>query len=240
MSAHAGLLPRYQQLRQANLALNTRLMNSLSRSVMDEGGRRLNVLEDGVLIFDSDDMMAVLMDYCIHDVRRYGVNAVEQYLSVSPPAEGSDDWALLHALRTSRFSVFAVEAIESGVGVRVRDLLRDAAVFVVDVGLSTTGRVGMVFAMRVMVADGVGMTTGAALLVGKLPKSARTELVADIRETFVGLDFHNLAPEEASDFAGAVLRTCLDDGAGERIQYIPVEEIAPPPRRLPRKKRDSK
>ncbi|MDY3552287.1 hypothetical protein R5W24_001367 [Gemmata sp. JC717] len=237
MSTHAERLPHYLQLREAGVALNSRLVEGLSRSAMNEAGRRLNMLDGGTLVLDSEDMTAVLMDYCIHDVRRYGVNAVERHLNTSPPAEGSDEWVLLHALRASQFSVFAVEAVESGVGVGVRDLLRDTTTFLADVGLGTSGRVGMVFAMRVMVADGIGMTTGAALLVGKLPKSTRAELVADIRETFAGIDFHKLAPEEASDFAAAVLRTCLDDGAGERTSYIAPEEIAPPARRPPPRRR---
>lgn len=229
MSAHAALLPRYRQLRQAGLELNNRLVKSLSKSVMNEGGRRLGVLDGDVLLLDTEDALSVLMDYCIHDVRRHGVNTAERYLSASPPAEESDERVLLHALRASRFSVFAVEAVERGVGVQVRDLLRDTTAFVVDVGFGTTARAGMVFAFRFMTADGIGMTTGAALPFGKLPKAARAELAEDIRATFDGFDFNNLAPEEASDFAAAVLRTCLAEGAAEDIAYLPVNDE--PPRR---------
>lgn len=235
MGTHADLLPRYRQLRQAGLELNTRLGASLSQSAFREGGRKLGLLDGDQLFLDTEDAVAVLTDFCIHDVRRRGVNAVEEFLRTSPPAEGSDEWVLLHALRASRFGVFAVEAVERGVGVRVRDLLRGTTAFVVDVGFGTSTKVGMVFAMRVMVADGIGMTTGAALPFGKLSKAARTELATDLRAEFAGLDFDNLAPEEATDFAGAVLRTSLADGAALDISYLSVGDD--PPRRRPRRKK---
>src|SRR6476659_8597276 len=103
MSAHAELLPRYKKLREAGVQLNRRLVKTLSRSVMGEGGRKLGILEGNELLLDTEDEMSVLMDYCIHDVRRYGLNAVERYLQSSPPPADSDEWVLLQALRVSRF-----------------------------------------------------------------------------------------------------------------------------------------
>jgi hypothetical protein len=237
MGTHADLLPRYRQLRQAGLELNTRLGASLSQSVFHEGGRKLGVLDGDQLFLDTEDAIAVLTDFSIHDVRRRGVNAVEEFLRTSPPAEGSDEWVLLHALRASRFGMFAVEAVERGVGVQVRDLLRDTTAFLVDVGFGTSAKAGMVFAMRVMVADGIGMTTGAALPFGKLSKAARAELVGDLRTEFAGMDFDNLAPEEATDFAGALLRTCLADGAAADISYRGAGDEPPPSRRRPSRKK---
>ena len=148
MTPHAELLPRYKGLRQSGIELNTRLVETLSRSVINEGGRKLGLLEDDVLLLDTDDELAVLMDYCLHDVRRYGVTAVEAYLEMSPPPPDSDDAILLPALRASYFSLFAVEAVEAGVGVHVRDLLRDERSFLVDVGFSQSVRAHMVLAAQ--------------------------------------------------------------------------------------------
>ncbi len=83
MTRHAELLPRYQHLRRAGLELNNRLVKLASRSVLDEGGEKLGVLERNVLTLDTEDEIAVVMDYCLHDVRR-GLNAVERHLSESP------------------------------------------------------------------------------------------------------------------------------------------------------------
>lgn len=235
MSEHADLLPRYKRLRAAGVELNTRLVKSLSRSAIGESGRKLGLLFGNDLTMDTHDVLDVVMDYAIHDVRRFGINAIENYLNTTPPPEGSDDWVLLHALRVSRFSVFVVEGAEAGVGVHVRDLLRDDALFIVDVGFGSSVGAGMVVATRVMVAEGIGMTTGASLPLGTMSKPQRTRLVKDIRETFAGMDFGNLSPEEASDFAGSVLRTCLEDGAATRISYRAPR--AAPKRARGRKKR---
>src|SRR5947209_17605733 len=91
MTGHAGLLPRYQHLRRVGLELNNRLVETISRSVLDEGGKKLGILKRNVLTLDTEDEIAVLMDYCIHDVRRHGVNAVERYLAESTSAPEPDE-----------------------------------------------------------------------------------------------------------------------------------------------------
>jgi hypothetical protein len=235
MTTHTELLPRYKHLRQVGRKLNTRLVETLSRSVMNEGGRRLGILEGDALLLDTEDEIAVLMDYCIHDVRRHGINTVEEFLRSSPPPAESDEWILLQALRQCRFSVFVVESSESGVGVYVRDLLRDESLFLVDVGLSQSAPVGMILAARLMAPEGIGMTTGAALPVDTLSPAERAGFVEELRDAFKGVDFRNLSPEEASDFAGTVIRTCLAEGAAEGIAYVELSGE----KRRGRKKRSS-
>lgn len=220
MTQHAELLARYKQLRQIGLQLNNRLVNTLSRNILDEGGKRLGILKKNALVLDSEDEMAVLMDYCIHDVRRQGVNAIERYLVESPPSPDSDEMKLLQALRQARYSFFAVESVEPGVGVHVHDLLRDEPLFLIDVGFSQTACPGMILAARVMTPGGIGMTTGAALPVGMLASTERTRFLQSIKTIFKDRDFRRLPPEEASELAATVIRTCLQQGAAAHIRYI--------------------
>jgi hypothetical protein len=180
----------------------------------------LGILEGDVLLLDTEDELAALMDYCLHDVRRHGVNAIEGFLQSSPPPAESDEWVLLQALRASRFSLFAVESVEQGVGVHVRDLLRDETMFLLDTGFGRSASIGMVLAARVMAPEGIGMTTGAALPLGVMDPTKRARLLEDLEETFKGMDFRNLTPEEASDFAGTVIRSCLEQGAAAGIAYV--------------------
>src|SRR5439155_8740576 len=112
MTRHAELLPRYKHLRRVGLELNNRLVKTVTRSILDEGGKKLGILKRDVLTLDTEDEIAVLMDYCIHDVRRRGVNAVERYLATAPAAPESDEMVLLQALRQARYSLFAVESAE--------------------------------------------------------------------------------------------------------------------------------
>jgi hypothetical protein len=239
MATHAELLPRYKQLRQSGVKLNTKLGKTVSRSEMNEGGKRLGILDGDVLLLDSEDEIAVLMDYCLHDVRRYGVTPIQRYLQSNPPPEGSDEWVLLQALTRSWFSVFAVKSTEPGVGVQLEDLLRGGECFIVDVSFGQTASAGMVMAMRVMEADGITMTTGAALPMGRMTAAMRRRLAEGLRDEFEGVDFTNMAPEEASDLAATVLSHCLEHGAAAAIGYAaPGELKAPAPRaKRPRKPR---
>ncbi|MDB5308199.1 MAG: hypothetical protein JWO38_2401 [Gemmataceae bacterium] len=220
MARHAELLARYKHLRQVGLELNNRLVETLPRDVVDEGGRKLGILKRNVLTLDTEDEIAVLMDYCLHDVRRPGGNAVERYLEASPPAPDSDEWVLLQALKKARFSLFVVESTEPGVGVHVRDLLRDELLFLVDVGFGQTAPAGLVLAARIMAPEGIGMTTGAALPVGVLSPDERARFLDGLKATSRGMDFGDLSTEQASAFTTTVIRTSLRQGAAERIRYV--------------------
>jgi hypothetical protein len=226
MSTHTDSLPRYKQLRQSGVKLNEKLGKMVSRSEMDEGGKKLGILDGDILLLDTEDEIAVLMDYCLHDVRRYGVTPIQRYLRANPPPEGSDEWVLLQALTRSRFSVFAVKSAEPGVGVQLEDLLRGGECFLTDVSFGQTASAGMVMAMRVMEADGITMTTGAALPMGKMSAAQRRQLAEGLRNEFKGVDFANMAPEEASDFAATVLSYCLEEGAAEAIAYAKPGELS--------------
>ena len=124
MSQHAELLARYKRLRQVGLELNNRLVETISRSALDEGGKKLGVLKGNHLTVDTEDVVSVLMDYCLHDVRRNGINAIERYLAEPPSPPQPDELILLHALRQAKFTLFVAESVSPAVGVHGRDLMR--------------------------------------------------------------------------------------------------------------------
>ncbi len=230
MTEYREMLARYQQLRQVALQLNNRLVKTLSRDVLNEGGRKLGILKKDVLVLDTEDEIAVLMDYCIYDVRRQGKNAVERYLADSPPPPGSDERLLLEAMLQARFSLLVVESAEPGLGVHVRDLLREEALFVMDVSFGNTALPGMVLAARLFAPDGILRTTGAALPVGMLPARERDRFLQRLTATFQDDDFRRMSPERASEFTATILRTCLQAGAAEHIRYDESGGAGLPPR----------
>ena len=93
-------------------------------------------------------------------LRRMAGTIRQETLRASAPAPESDDWVLLQALRQARYSLFAADATEPGVGVHARDLLRDDPLVIVDVGFSRSASVGTVLAARTVSPDGISMTTG--------------------------------------------------------------------------------
>jgi hypothetical protein len=105
-------------------------------------------------------------------------------------------------------------------GVHVRDLLLDKPLFLTDVGFSHTTPLGMVLAARVMAPDGITMTTGAALPVGVLSAAERLRFLQDVTKLGPNADFRPLSAEQASEMAASVIRTCLQAGAAEHIEYI--------------------
>lgn len=216
----AELLARYKRLREVGLGLNHKLLKLLSREEIQEGGRRLGILKKETLVFDSEDMVAVLMDYCLHALRRDGRNTIERVLHDTPPPEGSDERILLEAKRQAYYSLFVVEETEPGCWLRLRDLLRDESVELVDIGLSTTGERGAVFASRVMSPDGINMTTGAGLPVGRSSLRQAERFAREIKGLFPETDFHRPTPEQATDATTMLIRMCLETGAGERIAYV--------------------
>ncbi|HEV8059193.1 MAG TPA: SEC-C metal-binding domain-containing protein [Gemmataceae bacterium] len=223
MTHHYASVARYHQLRQAGMKVNNRLVKSLPRSLIEQGAKNLGISKKNRIELDTEDEVAVLMDYCIHDLRQQNVNAVERLLKDSPPKPESDEFVLMHALGKARYSLFAVEAIEPGVGVELRDLLRDENQFIVDIGFSRSAQIGLVMALRVMTPEGIGMTTGTGLPVGVLSEVDRSKLVQEMLSIVPGHDIHQLTAEQTSVLNGRIIRTCLEGGAAKRIHYADPE-----------------
>jgi hypothetical protein len=219
MSEHASKLVRYKHLRHVGLELNNRLVASLSKNALEEGGKALGILRNGVFVLGNEDESNVLMDYCLHDVREDGINAIERFLAKSPPAPGSDELLILQAKRAAWYSLFVVEQAEPGVGVHVRDLLRQQQLFLTDMGLGSSAPAGAVLASRIMTIEGIHATTGAALPLGIFPAAAQQQILSTLANAFLGADLASLPPEDASRLAAMVIQGCLKSGSADRVRY---------------------
>src|SRR5262245_29322807 len=116
---------RYMRLRQLGMPFNTKLTKALTKWDMEEGARKIGIFQDGKIVLEDDSTIAVLMDFCLHDIWRDGFNAIERFYRLSPPPIDSDEMMMLEAKRAARFSMFMANQLEPGVGVHVRDLLYD-------------------------------------------------------------------------------------------------------------------
>jgi hypothetical protein len=219
MTNYAEVLPAYRQFRQIGLRLNQALTRSLRKEVIETAGRRLGILHNGTLVFDSEDETAVLMDYAIYNVQSAGRNAVQKYLAQSPPPPGSDEMVLLNAALKASYSLFQVIDLEPGIGVTVQDLLRGETGFMADIGFSSTARKGSVLATRVIPLDEQGfvMSGGAALpVVPELLTKIKRELGVAFGP---GTDFARLTRDQEAALAALVIRVCLQTGMSSRIAY---------------------
>jgi hypothetical protein len=82
-------------MREVRFRLNNLLVHTIPRKTLDECGRILGFLRKGVLAFETEDEMSLLMDYCIYYPGPDGRNLVAKYLEKSPPPADSDEMVAL-------------------------------------------------------------------------------------------------------------------------------------------------
>jgi len=213
------ILARYKTLRATARELNLVLAKSVPSHVVGECARRLGRLAGQAIVLDTEDQIAVLIDYLIYAYRAGGKNAAERFLEESPPPPDSDEMLLLQSMTQARFSVFEITALERGFGVHARDLFRQDEVFLIDIGFSETADPGMLLAARIKPLLGHHASTGAGL-----PVSPRT--FREIQRRLIGhfgarraADLRNLDRKDQAAFETIVLKTCLASPASARIRY---------------------
>ncbi len=199
----------YQRIRPTRLRLNNKLVSRLPKDVFNEGAKRIGILRGGTLVFDSEEEMSVLMDYCIYDVYRKERNAVEEYLCECPPDPDSEEMACLQAMQHATFALVVVLRVEPGVGCHVRNMFTEETLLLVDMGFSQTGQPGAVIITRLLDFGNFVVTSGAALPLGILDDD---ELEDWQRKINAGThdDRYDPAP---------LIRSCLQRGASSNIRY---------------------
>jgi hypothetical protein len=219
MDSHAEFLPRYLRLREVGRSVASALVKRLPKDVLDEGGTRLGILRGGVLVFDSEDEMAVLMDFCIHDIRRHGRNAVEAYLEEAPYPPDSDEMIFLQGLKDAYYSLFLIEAAEPGIGVQVRDAARGGTTFIMDVGFGRSAVPGLILATRILSPENFAMTTGAGLPLGPIPEQGRAAWLKQFADIWKVDALGPPSKEQASNMAATIIKASLQKGAASSVVY---------------------
>lgn len=235
MTDCAAIVARYKHLRRLGIQLNDDMVKTLSREVLDEGAQKIGILKNGLFVFETEDQTSVLMDYCLYNVSRRGLNAVQRYLAETPPPDDSDEMFVLRARATSRYSIFIVQKVIAGVGVELLDIFREDKLLVVDMGFAQTARPGLTLASRVACLGDYWMTGGAGLpikdaSIGKL-KSRLKKAIGSAEP-----DWDNMPADKESVFVAAIVRTCLEGDEAVNMHYadtaeLPDERGAMPPLR---------
>jgi len=134
-------------------------------------------------------------------------------------ARGSEDAAVLEAMRNARFSVVKVLQRHPSVGLIVTGLARDIELWLVDVSMEASLPVGAALATRYCTPCAFAMTVGVGIPVDRdalaraidavpqLGRKPKAEAVQDRR------------------FAEAVYRGAIADGTMERTRFLdPLDE----------------
>jgi hypothetical protein len=212
MGSDANSISEYLALREKTRALNHRLVKSISNPALQESARRLGLWNNGMLTFDEQDEISILMDYCIYDFRRNGANAIDRFLKHRQDELDSDEIAILQSFQRAYYSLFIIESVEKGLGVNVIDCLSEGRTFIVDLGFSKTASPGHLLATRIVTIQGMTITTGAAL---PLPASALSA-IQNFLAYEIGSDLKGVRPWTLS---ALIIRFCLEVGASSSVRY---------------------
>jgi hypothetical protein len=218
------LLDRYKQLRKTGIALNTTLAKRVPKVAVSECGKKLGLFKAGTLIFNNDDEVGILFDYCFYHYRRAGKNVIERYLEQSPPALESDAMVLLQAMLKSRYSLFRVEEIHPHRGARLRNLLTDETFDLTDIGLSETGSAGIILAGRILPTEDFHMSSGALI---PLPEPVFEKSILSIVRKFLrdgSPKAHPLfSPAQEASFTAQVIRVSLHAGGEDNTFFADMD-----------------
>ena len=216
------ILARYKRMRSIGLELNKVLTKYVPKEAIEAAGRKLGLWEHGTLVFGNQDQLCVLFDHAIHGCFTDGKNVVDRYVAERSPSPGSDEEVLLAAMRRTFFSLFRVEEVVVGVGVRVLDILQEREYFMVDVNFSRVAIVGWILASRVIPFEDFITTTGAGLPVARNATKdvARyIEKMAKARQ-----DESGMTREENAEMAAELIRFCLASADAPQIEYRDIDE----------------
>ncbi|HYE34310.1 hypothetical protein [Methylocaldum sp.] len=221
------LLDRYKQFRKTGIGLNTMLAKQVPKAAVPECGKKLGLFKAGTLIFNNDDEVGILYDYCFHHYRRAGKNVIERYLEQSPPASESTEMILLQAMVKSRYSLFRVEEINPHLGATLRDLLTGEALNLMDIGLSETGSPGIILAGRILPLADFYMSSGTLI---PLPEPVFEQSITPIIRKFShdkSPQFHPLfSPAQEASFTAQVIRVSLHAGGEDNVFYTDMDHPA--------------
>lgn len=213
----AKWIERYRRLRRQAVEFNNPLVAAIDMKSMHHAAKELGILRRGILVFESEEEMNVLMDHALYHAPSGGASIVETYFRDHPPAPGSDAEALFRAKRGAKFTLSFVVKRFPGFGLEVRDLLTDQPFLVADINFSNSQCEGFTLAGRLLPLDDFWMFSGA--MVPILHPDALERIAQYFDRVFGGWrPLEGLPPDRQRLAESFILRTCLEYNPFERMR----------------------
>jgi len=218
MPLESELRNLYRRLRKRSMELNKEIIHTLTGEDIKRGGAALGILQKDTLIFDSEDMTSILMDYCLFQPGKNGKSKVQSYIEAHTEPEHLDDRVLFNAMLGSRYSLFSVTQIERGYGVNSKDVFRGDQGFIMDIKFSKSTISGMVYAGRLLpVHERFSMSTGAFL---PLDRSALTWVMDDLLPRYLTSRGGNayIPLKRYPEMETEIIKYLISHGVAERFE----------------------
>ena len=156
------VLARYFRLREIGKQHHNDVVKFLTKDAIVHHARRLGLLQGKTFVLDSMDELTLAADLAIHTAPPDRSRAIDRYARAANLARGSEDAAVLEAMRNARFAVVKVLQRHPSVGLIVTDLAREIELWLVDVSLEASLPDGAAFATRYCTPGAFAMTVGVA------------------------------------------------------------------------------
>lgn len=221
------ILKRYQSFRTEIAALANRLIPLLTRKQIEEGARRLGLMNNrGILVFNSEAEFNALMDFCAFGLLDHGKNLIDRALALKDMFD-EQERRILKAMSESHYTVLIATGFEPGYGMFCLDAVEqnETPIFLADVLLSQTMPTDAVMASRIVPVDEFYVTSGAGIpIYGRDPLNRTREIILSHQERHPEI-IHGIVKREAdAAFAERMIRMLLSQGLGSAVAYVGPDE----------------
>ncbi len=157
------LLQMYQQVRDILADIHKEIIFLDPENMVNNAGRRLEVMKGKQLFIETEHEMNVLIDYGLLQYRKDGKNIVERYYDLHYKLYPDQKLAVLHAFKQSCFSLLEIIKPVEEYGLIVYDHLTGESLLMIDRGLCKVAktRPGYVLLTHYLRMPNFVLTTGA-------------------------------------------------------------------------------
>lgn len=213
----------YQDFRALGRQLNLELIRQLPPPALPDAGKKLGLSKAGTLILNQEDEIAIAYDYCLQHFRRQGKNVIDRAMDAQPKEPPEDHRAYWNALLNARFSIFLIEAILPHRGARLRDLVLDEVLEVMDLGLSSTGTEGILIVGRILFFPSFNMSSGTFIPVAPEIFETKIKEVIEKFQKDAPTSQRVLSSAQSAAFEAQVLRIALHEGGEDNSFFTDME-----------------
>ena len=190
----------YQLVREVSRKLNSVLAEEIPILGLKECAKKLGFWKHGSIDIAEDGRVDVFFDYCIHQFRINNASVVERHLLMSPPDVDSIEFLILQTMLRSYYSIYTVIGVVENKGIVALDLLYQREMFIIDINLSHTARLGLVFAGNIMPLNEFYITSGASL---PIPHELLENKLLTLVDDAIGGNLDAMLPKSKEAFLAA-------------------------------------
>jgi hypothetical protein len=211
-------MDHYRLVREVGRELNTVLGGKIPSSGLKECAKKLGLWKHGGIDVGRDGEVDVFFDYCIHKFRINNASIVQRHLLTSPPDADSIEFSILQTMLKSYYTIYTVTGVVEGKGIAVLDLLYQRDMFIIDISMSNTAMVGLVFAGNIVPFDQFYITTGANLIVPH--ELLNDKIFSIIEKNIMDHDMSVMLPKsKEASLAAQVIRAILKCGIWDSFGF---------------------